>query len=190
MDRYFVYCLINKNILVYVGSTTKIINRIKTHKKDKEFDEVIYCELPDKKTMLEVEAYGINSKRPPLNRSIPNPNLKCLPSNLKWKRADLNFLRYQDVDWDRNLEMEAYWNYYLFAMEELNIPSEFFQSSLRLKITDGKIIAVFDGTGVPLIEFIQQQGYNEYTVYRDEYCNTYGKISIDVYEKSICQFGK
>jgi SpoVK/Ycf46/Vps4 family AAA+-type ATPase len=188
MTKYYVYCLKNKGELVYIGSTTKIIDMLKTHKRDKEFDEVVYCELPDKETMLEVEAFGISKKNPLLNKDKPNFSIKELPEFIKWKCADLNFLRHDDVDWDYGFEVDASWGYYSNAMDELGIPIELATTGLCLKQIDRQIVAVFDGSGKQLIDFIEGQGYADVDSYVKEYFQTHGKISIESYEKSMNQF--
>lgn len=190
MTKYYVYCLKNKGELVYIGSTTKIIDRLKTHKRDKEFDEVVYCELPDKETMLEVEAFGISKKNPLLNKDKPNFSIKELPESIKWRTANLDFLRYQDVDWEYFASMNACWDYYTGAMNYLGIPVEFYQSGICLKFIDDQIVAVFDGSGVPLIDFLKQQGYDWLDEYTDDYCRSVGKLSVRSYEKSVDQFDK
>ena len=68
--KYYVYCLYKGKSLLYVGSSTQLINRLKTHKKDKDFDGALYCELPNKELMLEYEEYGIYNLNPPLNRKV------------------------------------------------------------------------------------------------------------------------
>lgn len=188
MSKYFVYCLKNQGELVYIGSTTKMVDRMKAHKKDKEFDEVWYCELPDEKTMLEVEAYGISQRLPRLNRTRPEFSISALPDYVKWKKANLDFLRYRDVDWNQNILMDAGYAYLFYAMGELGIPTEHYSADLYYKMLEGKPIAVFDGTGLPIGEFIRQQGFDrEYEYVRGVY-DSHGKIPPDWYFKSVNQF--
>lgn len=82
--EFFVYVLYKEDQIVYVGSTQRLAQRITAHKSDKDFDNVRYCILPDKKTMLKVERYGISKLKPSLNNSIPNPT-KRFDIKLVWK---------------------------------------------------------------------------------------------------------
>jgi predicted GIY-YIG superfamily endonuclease len=92
MTKYYVYCLKQKGVLIYVGSTTKITDRMKSHTKDKVFDEMWYCELPNKEIMLEVEAYYISQKNPQLNKTKPSYTITETPEYIKWIQANLDFL--------------------------------------------------------------------------------------------------
>jgi hypothetical protein len=188
MVKYYVYCLKNKGELVYIGSTIKIIDRIRTHKRDKAFDEVICCELPDKETMLEVEAYGISSKKPILNSDKPNFSITQIPDYIKWRRVDLNFLRYADVDWAQNVLVDASYDYIFRAMTELGIPCGLHSVDLCYKMQDGEVIAVFDGSGEPIHEFIVSLGFDKGDQHVEEAYALSGKITPQDYERSINQF--
>jgi hypothetical protein len=188
MDKYYVYCLKNSGEVVYIGSTTKIIDRIKKHKRDKQFDEVLYAEMPDEKTMLEVEGYGISKKDPLLNRSRPRFSIKEIPDFVQWKRANLDFLRYSDVDWNQNILIEASYDYLFYAMRELGIPAKYYNMELCYMMCDGKPIAVFDGTGFTIDEFIKQQGFNKEQEYVRKVYDSHGKIPASWYFESVEQF--
>jgi DNA-binding MarR family transcriptional regulator len=82
--EFFVYVLYKQGHVVYVGSTQNIVNRVSSHKLDKDFDHVRYCTLPDKKSMLKVEKYGISKLKPTLNSKIPNPTDR-FDIKLVWK---------------------------------------------------------------------------------------------------------
>ena len=45
LSQYFVYKLLNKEEIVYVGQTTGLDNRINQHKADKVFDSVLVIEV-------------------------------------------------------------------------------------------------------------------------------------------------
>ncbi len=188
MIKYYVYCLKNKGELVYIGSTIKIIDRIRTHKRDKEFDEVLCCELPDKETMLEVEAYGISNKNPILNSDKPKFSITELPEYIRWRKVDLNFLRYADVDWPQHIMVNAGYAYIFRAMEELGIPCHLHSVDLYYKMQDGNVIAVFDGSGEPIQEFIASLGFDECDKFIEEAYASSGKITPQDYENSMTQF--
>lgn len=64
-----VYFLYQKNILVYIGSSKDIFNRLEFHFKDnsKEYDSYSYLELPDLEYQL-TERYLINKYLPIYNK--------------------------------------------------------------------------------------------------------------------------
>ncbi len=90
--EFFVYVLELDGVVVYVGSTTDLVSRISDHRKDKAFDNVKYCVLPNKKLMLDVERYGIYKLKPILNTRICAPSIKPKEIKLKWEifKAELN----------------------------------------------------------------------------------------------------
>jgi hypothetical protein len=161
---------------------------MKSHTKDKVFDEMWYCELPSKEIMLEVEAYYISQKNPQLNKTKPSYTITETPEYIKWIQANLDFLRTDDVDFDHYLAQCAYWEYYLSAMEDLGIPEVLFNTGIHLKFINNQIVAVFDGSGDELIEFLKLQGYCCLEDYTESYTRSNGKISLASYEKSLKQF--
>lgn len=66
----FIYFLIDKNVIVYVGKTEKIHSRLKTHTKDKKFDRVVWIQVPKEK-MNFIEMYYINLLKPKYNKAVP-----------------------------------------------------------------------------------------------------------------------
>lgn len=89
--KYFVYCLYKDGEIIYIGSSTQLINRLKSHRKDKEFDSVCYCELPNKQLMLEFEEYGIYNLNPRINKKVlykpDRPEIEVV-----WNKLDLYVL--------------------------------------------------------------------------------------------------
>lgn len=187
--KYFVYCLFKGDDIIYIGSSTKLLNRLKTHSKDKDFDKVVYCELPDQKTMLEFEIYSIDKVRPPLNRSVPKPKLKEKPDGIKWKKANLAFLNYDKVDINHIVSCNAYWEYITGVCDYFNIsnvdPYGHYLSYIKL---EDKVAAVFDDSGLTLEELAVSEGL----VSRDEFERQYfldsGVIPRREYEESLKQF--
>lgn len=71
VPEYFVYTLFQGNEIVYVGQTTCLDDRIRTHSYTKEFDSYSYLECIDYETMCEMESMLIISLLPKLNKTIP-----------------------------------------------------------------------------------------------------------------------
>lgn len=70
---YFVYFLCDGDEIVYVGQTSILTNRIKTHKPDKEFTDVYYITVQSTKEALRVEAYYIRRFKPKYNKTHCSP---------------------------------------------------------------------------------------------------------------------
>lgn len=189
MSKYFVYCLFNNGNIIYIGSSTKLLNRLKTHRKDKEFNKVVYCELPDQKTMLDFEIYSIDKVRPPLNRSVPKPKLKEKPQNLKWKKANLAFLNYDKVDISNNILFNASWDYTNYVCEYFGISNvDPYQQYLSYIKVEDKVAAVFDGSGLTLEELASSEGLISSDEFYEQYFLERDAIPVQIYEQSFKQF--
>lgn len=66
---YCVYKLLKDGVIVYVGSSKSIESRIVTHKKDKDFNEVVVCTKGTKEEMLNLENALIDKLKPEYNKS-------------------------------------------------------------------------------------------------------------------------
>lgn len=188
--KYFVYCLMSKGEIVYIGSSTKLMNRIKTHKKDKEFDEVMYCELLDRQTMLDFEIYAINKVKPPLNRVIPFPTTTEKPEGLLWKRANLSFLCKERVDIYHMLDQNLWWEYLCMVCDKFSICNidPYNEWGLTYLNIEGKIVAVFDGTGVSLEYLAAREGVISWEDYRLTRYKEECVIPAEEYDWSLTQF--
>lgn len=179
----------NKGEIVYIGSSTKLMNRIKTHKKDKEFDQVRYCELLDRQTMLDFEIYAINKVKPPLNRVIPSPSMMEKPEGLRWRNANLSFLHYNKVDIYHHLSHNVWWEYYHMVCDRFNIAKiDPYGESLTYVKLDDKVAAVFDGSGITLEELAVCEGVISSNDYENIRYKEEGIISVAEYEWALTQF--
>lgn len=187
--KYFVYCLMKEDQVVYIGSSSKLLNRIKKHSTDKDFDKVTYCELPDKQTMLEFEKFSINKVRPPLNRSIPVPKMTEKPEGLRWRKANLSFLMYDKVDIFYDIQCDAAWDYAIMVFDELGIhgicPHD---HDLTFIMVGDKVAAVFDGSGLDMYDLAKERGIISYDDYITNAYKRAGKIMMGEYEWSLKQF--
>jgi hypothetical protein len=66
----YVYFLLNKNEIVYVGQTLNIEQRLRAHCRDKKFERVSYIKVL-KRDLNYTEAYYIVKFRPPYNQIVP-----------------------------------------------------------------------------------------------------------------------
>lgn len=180
----------NKDKIVYIGSSTKLMNRIKTHKKDKEFDQVRYCELLDRQTMLDFEIYAINKVKPPLNKVTPSPTMTEKPEYLVWKRANLSFLYRERVDIYYVLEQGIWWEYLCMVCDKFSIRNidPYSEWGLTYINIDGKIVAVFDGSGVSLKDLAVQEGIISWREYRVARYKEEDMITVEEYYWSLKQF--
>ena len=191
--KYFVYCLMTSGEIIYIGSSTKLLNRIRTHRKDKEFDEVRYCELPNKKSMLDLEMFAIDKVKPPLNRLIATPNIKEKPEGLRWIKANLCFLTPENVDMNYEIRCSALWDYPSYVGQQLGIFSICLHEVLSksditfIKLED-KPAAVFDGSGMDIYELAESYGLMSIDEYTNQAYLSSGKISREVYDWSLTQF--
>lgn len=64
---YYLYFLIRKDKIVYIGSTSNIDKRINQHLIDKNFDTYKYIETKSKDTVLSNESFYIQKYQPKLN---------------------------------------------------------------------------------------------------------------------------
>lgn len=66
----YIYKLYNKDNLIYIGQTSNLYQRIKTHRRSKEFSkvEVYMCQFYQNPDHL--ESWLINHYQPPLNKSL------------------------------------------------------------------------------------------------------------------------
>ncbi len=63
-----IYFLILKGRVIYVGQSIDIYNRINSHKKDKDFDNVMYIKCNEEE-LTTTEDYYIIALNPPLNKT-------------------------------------------------------------------------------------------------------------------------
>lgn len=187
--KYFVYCLYKDGSIIYIGSSTKLLDRLKCHAKDKDFDKVSVCELPSHKDMLDLEIYAIDKIRPPLNKSVPKPRLKEKPQGLKWKGVNLAFLNYDKVDDNYMVACNASWDYNKYVCDHFNITNidPYEQHLSYIKLED-KVVAVFDGSGFTLEELAILEGLSSRTEFEIKYFADRDVIPMEVYEHSLRQF--
>lgn len=69
-NKGYVYFLLVNEKIIYVGKTTKLYQRIQTHKKDKFFNKVYYINVR-LSIMGEIEKYYIRLIKPRHNKLIP-----------------------------------------------------------------------------------------------------------------------
>lgn len=187
--KYFVYCLYKDDQIIYIGSSTKLVNRVIAHNKDKDFDSVVYCRLPDKQTMLNFEIYAIDKVKPPLNKIFPTPTISDKPEGITWKKVNLTFLSKDRVDFEYILAINISWGYRKMICDYFNITNiDPYGENLSYFKFNGKVVAVFDGSGVSLEELAVSEGLislDEYELirYQEE-----GAIRVKDYEKSLTQF--
>ncbi len=82
-----VYFLFDREELIYIGSSIDCPNRIREHRKDKEFDSYyIIKTLPEDR--LEIEADYIQKFKPPLNKKIP---IKVSLEEIKVFKRELSY---------------------------------------------------------------------------------------------------
>lgn len=74
-----VYQLLNHGEVVYVGKSASIDNRLSSHSKNKQFDNVLLCSCSTEKEQQVLENSLIDLIRPPLNKSL---NLQLVDRNL------------------------------------------------------------------------------------------------------------
>lgn len=67
----FVYFLIDGKNVVYVGQSVRIHSRIKQHVKDKDFDRIIWIQVP-KLLLSKIENFYIQLLKPRYNKTIGN----------------------------------------------------------------------------------------------------------------------
>lgn len=73
----FIYILVNKEEVIYVGQTKAVFNRVSTHLQDKVFDKVHIKPIKGDNHFL--EAFLIFQLKPKLNYSIPsNERFICI----------------------------------------------------------------------------------------------------------------
>ena len=67
--KYYVYILVKKKEIVYVGITSRFWNRIASHKKDKDFDDVYLSKQQyDEYEARDLEATIISVIKPKYNK--------------------------------------------------------------------------------------------------------------------------
>lgn len=188
--RYFVYCLYQKDEIIYIGSSTKLLNRLITHKKDKDFDKVVYCELNDRQTMLDFEIYYIDKVKPRLNRILPLPTMTEPLKDIKWIKANLSFLYKDKVDLYRIMEQNIWLEYLDLVCEKLSISNidPYSEWGLTYIKVGCKTAAVFDGSGLSLESLALNEGVIGYSDYKNMRYENEGVISLDEYNWSLEQF--
>lgn len=94
--KYFIYFLLKKGNVVYVGQTDNIINRVKIHKKNKNFDNVAYFSTTNEKEVNYLENFYILKYSPYYN--CFSTNSKCVNSAYiikkireKYNEQEINF---------------------------------------------------------------------------------------------------
>lgn len=65
-----IYLLVDDQEIVYIGSSTDVLNRVWTHKRNKSFGELLWLRLPSA-VHPHYEGAFIRSVRPRFNRSAP-----------------------------------------------------------------------------------------------------------------------
>lgn len=65
-----VYFLMNKNKVVYIGTTTKLAQNIKSHKLDKEFDHFKFLQEDDKTERQILKIIYANKYQPKYNTKV------------------------------------------------------------------------------------------------------------------------
>jgi hypothetical protein len=81
VKQHFVYRLHDNGVVVYVGSSNNLSNRLKQHKADKIFDEITICLCKDKEDMLLLENYTIYGLKPKYNVSVNLSKVKNYQSS-------------------------------------------------------------------------------------------------------------
>lgn len=76
-DKFYVYALTLDSEIVYIGSTTRLYDRIKCHTDGKNFNGFLVQELDNNTDMLSLEMMLIDKYRPDLNIAL---NLKLARS--------------------------------------------------------------------------------------------------------------
>ena len=87
-EIYYIYFLLKNNKVVYVGQTNNIFNRIKEHKKNKDFDNVAYITTTKNKVNY-LENYYIIKYEPFYNEL--STNSKCMSSAYIIKKIRENY---------------------------------------------------------------------------------------------------
>lgn len=86
----FIYFLIKQKEIVYVGQTINLLNRIKSHKKEKDFDSYAFVEV-DEYDLDEMELAYIIEFKPELNKNLP-------PKNSRYRKLH-TFNWYKDINY-------------------------------------------------------------------------------------------
>lgn len=188
--KYYVYVLKKDEDLLYIGSTRKIIERIKTHKRDKDFNRAYYCEAKTKDEMLSIESELITIHKPPLNKNSPNKIVDFDYNEVKFKRMDLTFLLSDTVDMFRDIEYGCWWDYNKYVCDKLGIRgvNPYDEDYFTFDYVNGKVVAYFDGSGSKLKEFAVKMGLVCYEKFLNYTYNKAGKIPLENYERSLVQF--
>lgn len=71
-DQPVVYFLLRRGIIVYVGQSRCLTNRVRQHRDDKTFDRILYLNVPGSQ-MDEIERQYIEALRPEYNREYNQP---------------------------------------------------------------------------------------------------------------------
>ena len=163
--------------LLYVGSTTKPVERLKAHKLDKYFNMVLICELQNEKDMLNCEKWYIKQKKPKLNINRPNIDVRPDVGNLEWVKVDLSFLYYERVELDHSFADFCHGKYLSYCSECLGMSWEQFynltnyhhggfgENSMgwNYDITvDGYLIIKHDNSGKSMSKIMEQLGNKSY----------------------------
>ena len=192
--KYFVYCLYKDNDLQYVGSTTQIVARMKSHKRDKDFNAMKYCVLESKQEMLDFEIVCINEMSPPLNKTKP-----ALPKDftglvVNWRQANLDFLK--EVPTTHSFDDFCFETYQNYIIETLNLPWSLVYNIMyhwggynwTYDFKDGYLMIKHDSTGKSFKDLVVERGCKPYGEFRRGLEIVNNITSYAEYEHSLRQF--
>lgn len=192
--KYFVYCLYKDNDLQYVGSTTQIVTRIKSHKRDKDFNSVKYCVLESRTEMLDFEIVCINEMSPPLNRTKPPIPKDFTGLVVNWRQANLDFLK--EVPTTHSFDDFCFEAYQKHIIKRLNLPWSLVYNVLHhwsaydwtYDFKDGYLMVKHDSTGKSFHDLVVEMGCKSYNELRRDLEIINNITSYEEYEKSLKQF--
>lgn len=192
--KYFVYCLYKDDNLQYVGSTTKIINRMRTHKKCKDFNSMKYYVLDSKQDMLDFEIFCINTMSPPINKTKPKIQKDFSDLKVDWKPANLDFLG--EVPSDHSFYEFCFASYQRHITKVLNIPENLIYNVLihwqsydwSYDIINGYLLIKHDNTGKSLSDLIIERGGKSFKDFTKRLEIINNIITAEAYNSSMSQF--
>jgi hypothetical protein len=192
--KYYLYKLYKGSELVYIGSTTNIVVRMRNHKREKDFESVQWCDVGSREDMLSFEKYLIYTLNPPLNIQKKKPTKPANLTELCWKQMDLLFLDISKVCFDYSIEEYAH-NLYLekisdvFGVSESDLYGLIYHYRDSLDITsEGYFVIKHDGSGRGLFTIATERGLPPISQLIEHIYKKKGKISFLDYEASLAQF--
>lgn len=203
MKKYYVYSLFLNGNLIYVGSTTKPINRLKDHKLDKDFNMVLVCRLENEKDMLDVEKWYIKQKKPTLNKNRPEIESRPDVGELEWVRVDLSFLHFDRVESGHSFDDFCHDKYLKYCAESLGMSWEQFYNLTNYHYggfgkqcqgwnyditSDGYLVIKHDLSGKNISQIMEQLGNKSYESFCSMLRKHHGIISEEQYYASLDQF--